>query len=161
LTYVINYLFGHTYATVGIVVPPPVGLLPTKIMFAAIYVFVVYLGRWGGFTRMLQTAGMAYLTYFVFNAGVHENHLVTILPVAAFLAVEDRKYLKEFVILNLFVNIGMLIFYGFAGQSNIKLDVPFLDLLVSVLMVLWFLVAFARFRQADTFHRLTNSAISA
>jgi hypothetical protein len=115
---------------------------------------VLYLGRWGDFSRFLKTAGLGYLSYFVLSAGVHENHLLPTIPLFALLAVEDSKFLKQAVIISLFANLNILIFYGISGQSNITTTLPFLDLFVAILLVAWYGMEVMNFRKSNSLHGL-------
>jgi hypothetical protein len=58
-----------------------------------------------------------YLTYFMLNTGVHENHLFLAVILAAVLAWRQQEHLITFAIWALVANVNQLVFYGADGSG--------------------------------------------
>ncbi|MBL7648696.1 MAG: hypothetical protein JNK74_21175 [Candidatus Hydrogenedentes bacterium] len=59
-----------------------------------------------------------YLSYFLFNKGAHENHLVPTMLVAGYLAWRERKWLSVAVAFAVLTNLNMYFFYGLDGVDR-------------------------------------------
>jgi hypothetical protein len=93
--------------------------LPEKLLFYAGYVAVFI-----GFARQMKTFGrlilysiLGYFAYFIFNTGVHENHLFLVVCLAWILAFVDSGQLTRCINLTIVANINPILFYGFFGQG--------------------------------------------
>lgn len=96
---------------------------PFKLLFAGFYGFLLY-RAWkvpaqSEFANYLRLATLGFVAYFLFNTGVHENHLFAPLLASAallYLAGESRL----FVFCALFFNLDCILFYGVTGTSLIR-----------------------------------------
>jgi hypothetical protein len=61
---------------------------------------------------------LGYLSYFLFNAGVHENHLFPIACLTWILAFIDSSQLVRAVNLSVAANINLFVFYGVFGPRS-------------------------------------------
>jgi len=94
-------------------------ILPEKILF-----YVSYIGILTAFVRNKKTFGrlvvysmLGYLAYFLFNTGVHENHLFPIACLAWILVFIDPSQLLRGINLNVAANINLFLFAGVFGQG--------------------------------------------
>ncbi len=69
------------------------------------------------FDDLLRFGLVGYLTYFMLNTGVHENHLFMAVVLAAVLAWRQREHLSTFAIWALVANINLFVFYGADGSG--------------------------------------------
>jgi len=102
-----------------IVTGDPAALLPPKLLFAAAYLAIlVATGRRArSFAGFLQYALLAYLAYFLFNAGVHENHLFIGQVLAVLLYAFDRRRIGTALYWSAASNLNLLIYYGVRGEE--------------------------------------------
>jgi len=121
--------------------------LGPKLVFAVAYLFtLVRLWRDAPtFANTLRWSLAAYLAYFAFNTGVHENHLFTAVVLAAALAAEGGGWERGvFVTVAVAANLNLVLFYGLRGEPRAPLPlVGLLDwstvlALVNVALVLAF-----------------------
>lgn len=98
--------------------PPGWAVLQAKILFVGFY-----LGTLFAFSRAAKTfesfllyTVLGYLCYFIFNTGVHENHLFVACLFAIVLASIDRVYLLFALTLCFMSALNMFVFYGFNGE---------------------------------------------
>lgn len=121
--------------------------LPRLIFFALYTVaFVALLKRNKTFENVILYSLAGFLAYFMFNTGVHENHLFLASILAIILFWIDRSYLSAFVIWSLIANINLFIFYGVDGKGislSRFLGVDF-TFLFSIIIVLLFVAFFAK-----------------
>jgi len=96
--------------------------LGPKLLFAAFYLFAL-LRLWRGtrtFVVTLRWTLAAYLAYFAFNTGVHENHLFTAVILAAALASVGGAWEHGvFISVSLIANINLVLFYGLRGAPRL------------------------------------------
>lgn len=96
--------------------------LGPKLLFAAFYLFAL-LRLWRGtrtFVVALRWTLAAYLAYFAFNTGVHENHLFTAVLLAAALASVGGAWEHGvFIAIALIANINLVLFYGLRGAPRL------------------------------------------
>lgn len=128
--------------------------LPT-VLFCALYIMVLiaFLRRNKTFRNFILYSLTAYLAYFIFNAGVHENYLFIPSIVAAVLCWMDRNHLATFAFWSVASNVNLFIFYG-GGDGNAP---PFsrvagvdIALLLSILNVLFFTISFVTVIRENT-----------
>jgi hypothetical protein len=111
-----------------------------KFLFYGFYCVALYgfLRQEKTFKNFLIYAIAGYTTYFIFNTGVHENHLVPVCILAIVLCAESINRLPAALALSLALNINMTLFYGISGQ-----DSPFTRVVggvdISLLLALVFL----------------------
>lgn len=93
--------------------------LPEKILFYVSYVavFVAFARQEKTFGRLILYSMLGYLAYFIFNTGVHENHLFLVVCLAWILVFVDSSQLMRCINLSIAANINPILFYGFFGQG--------------------------------------------
>jgi hypothetical protein len=82
-----------------------------------------------------------YLTYFMLNTGVHENHLFIPVLLAGVLAWRQREHLATFAIWALVANINLFVFYGADGSGLAFSRVVGVD--ITLLLAVVFVAMFA------------------
>jgi hypothetical protein len=99
------------------------------------------------FESLLAYTCLGFLTYIVLSSGVHENHLMLIIPLLAALASFDRRFLPDFLYWSVSGNLNMFMFYGWSGSEIAGsrpliagLDATVWLALLNGGMYLWFLV---------------------
>ena len=97
------------------------------------------------FASAIECSLVGYLSYFIFNIGVHENHLfvATILAVVAAALAWDKRW-RAVLIVGL-SNLNLIAFYGFTGSPLafspvVGVDVSIIFSAVNVLLFLFFWV---------------------
>jgi Gpi18-like mannosyltransferase len=134
--------------------------LPRLLFFLSyISVMAAFLRRDKTFEEMINFSLMGYLAYFIFNTGVHENHLflATILSVILFWVNRERLFVM--VILLLMSNVNLFVFYGVTGSglgfSRAVANKVDAALLLSIFNVCFFLVLWGM----NVFRSKTNHAV--
>ncbi len=112
--------------------------LPEKILFYASYsaVFVAFARQKKTFERLILYSVLGYMAYFVFNSGVHENHLFLVSCLAWMLVFLDPSHLLRCINLSIAANINPIFFYGFFGKG-----LPFSRVIAGIDITLLFAVA--------------------
>jgi len=124
--------------------------VPQLMLFVLYAVtFVAFLRREKTFENVILYSLIGYLAYFMFNTGVHENHLFLASILAAILLWIDRSYSLTFVIWSLIANMNLFIFYGIDGRGLpfsrvVGVDFAFLFSIVNVLVFVMFFAAAIR-----------------
>lgn len=95
-------------------------LLLVRLMFGSAFVFALW-RQWRGphtteFLLRYMLAG--YLAYFLFNRGVHENHLVPALAVAGYLAWRVPAWRPAAWIIAVAANANLVVFYSLYGVDR-------------------------------------------
>lgn len=123
-TVLLHVLEPGRFGTLGVgevlIIGAPGGfLIAPKVIFWAAYVLLLLRCARSarGFTETLSFAILGYFTYFMFNTGAHENHLITILVPLAYLAHVNRPFRPVAGAIALLANLNMVIFYGFDGTE--------------------------------------------
>jgi hypothetical protein len=94
----------------------PILVIPKFVAFAFYaFIFFRFVRLKKSFTDLLLYSLLAYLSYFTFYIGVHENHLFVACILTALLYGLDKKYFTLFLLWSLASNINMVLFYGFTG----------------------------------------------
>jgi len=130
----------------------PGWLLPARCLLLAGYAYALF-GYWRSrrdLVSCLLWASVGYLAYFVFNYGVHENHLFLVGVLGVVLATVDSKRLRWLVYWPVAACLNEILFYGFRGTGfelerrvlGLDLTVPFALLNV----VMFFVTAVAAWR---------------
>ena len=111
-------------------------ILPEKILFYLSYVaiLIAFARRQKTFQRLLVYSMLGYLSYFLFNTGVHENHLFPIACLAWMLVFIDSNQLVRAINLSVAANMNLFLFFGAFGQ-RINTVVAGIDI------TLWFALA--------------------
>jgi hypothetical protein len=93
-------------------------LLPEKILFYLSYaaILIAFMRQKKTFRQLLVYSMLGYLCYFLFNTGVHENHLFPIACLAWILVFIDSSQLVRAINLCIAANINLFVFYGVFGQ---------------------------------------------
>jgi hypothetical protein len=103
-----------------ITLPPGslVGLL-AKLLFFALYggLLLRFLVAPKTYSNLLRYALLGYLAYFLFNTGVHENHLFPAILLTALLAALSATDLPLFLTWALIANLNPFLFYGIDGRA--------------------------------------------
>jgi hypothetical protein len=91
---------------------------PEKILFCLSYavLFVSFLRQTKTFERLIVYSILGYMSYFVFNTSVHENHLFLVCCLAWILVFIDTGQLIRCINLSLAANANLFLFYGAFGQ---------------------------------------------
>jgi len=112
--------------------------LPEKILFYASYsaVLIVFARQKKTFERLIVYSVLGYMAYFVFNTGVHENHLFLASCLAWMLVFLDPSHLLRCINLSIAANINPIFFYGFFGKG-----LPFPHVIAGIDITLLFAVA--------------------
>jgi hypothetical protein len=94
-------------------------LLPERILFYASYLGILWAFMRGKktFERLLLYSMLGYFSYFLFNTGVHENHLFPIACLAWILVFIDSSQLLRAINLSIAANINLFLFAGAFGQG--------------------------------------------
>jgi len=124
-----------------------------RFLFILFYgiALVVMLRRPKSFENLLQLVIVGYFAYFMFNIGVHENHLYLSAFLAFIVCWLNPKYRYNTLILALIVNVNILLFYGFTGlvypynrQIFIDISLPLSIFNVLFFLVLWTMACFRK-----------------
>lgn len=91
---------------------------PNKLLFYASYlaILVAFARQSKTFARLVIYSMLGYLDYFVFNTGVHENHLFLICCLAWILVWLDGNELIRAINLTLAANANLFLFFGVFGE---------------------------------------------
>jgi hypothetical protein len=94
-------------------------LLPERILFYASYfgILLAFVRNTKTFERLLLYSMLGYLSYFLFNTGVHENHLFLIACLAWILVFIDSSQSLRAINLSIAANINLFLFAGAFGQG--------------------------------------------
>jgi hypothetical protein len=122
---------------------------PTWVQMVKLLFVLCYLGAFwrlikfrSSFQAAIELSLVGYLAYFIFNTGVHENHLflATILATAA-AALSPDKRLRAVLIVAI-SNLNLITFYGLTGNGLASNPVVWVDvtLLFSAVNVVLFLL---------------------
>lgn len=95
---------------------------PFKLLFAGFYGWFLLRAcaikgeQSTAFANYLRLATLGFIAYYLFNTGVHENHLFapTLAAVALFYLTKERAIL---LFCALILNLNCILFYGFGGQE--------------------------------------------
>jgi hypothetical protein len=131
----------------GVIVPidaPGSGLLLwPKLGFGLLYglAWLAFVRSPKSFDDLIRFGLAGYLTYFMLNAGVHENHLFLAVLLAAILAWRQPQYRFDFGLWALLANLNLFVFYGADGTGLGFSRVVGVDLTLPLAMV--YVVQFA------------------
>jgi len=109
-----------------------------KILFYASYgvVLTVFARQKKTFERLITYSALGYMSYFIFNTGVHENHLFLVSCLAWILVFVDSGHLVRCINLSIAANVNLILFYGLFGQP-----LPFRRVVAGVDVTVWFAFA--------------------
>ena len=93
--------------------------LPEKILFYLTYtaILIAFVLQKKTFKQLLVYSMLGYLSYFLFNTGVHENHLFPIACLVWILVFIDSSQLLRAINLSIAANINLFLFAGAIGQG--------------------------------------------
>jgi hypothetical protein len=93
-------------------------ILPEKILFYLSYaaILIAFALQKKTFKQLIVYSMLGYLSYFLFNTGVHENHLFPIACLAWILVFIDSNQLIRAINFSLAANINLFLFFGVFGQ---------------------------------------------
>jgi hypothetical protein len=111
-------------------------LLPEKVLFYLSYaaILIAFALQKKTFKQLIVYTMLGYLAYFLFNTGVHENHLFPIACLASILVFIDSGQLVRAINLSIAANINLFLFFGVFGQRINRV-------IAGVDMTLWFALA--------------------
>jgi hypothetical protein len=136
---------------------PAYTLLPKSLLAIAFdWTLIEVFRRPKTFVNLLRWSLVAYLAYFTFNTGVHENHWFLAVLLAAALAARDRVHLVTAVGVAVFSVVNLVLFYGWDGTGNrlgrLVLGVDAALPLAMLVVVLFFVLSIAVARQTRPRH---------
>ncbi len=118
-------------------------MLIPKLLFFVSYVtaFLAFFKKEKSFENLIHYSLIGFLAYFIFNTGVHENHLFISTILAVILCFLNREHLMTSVFIVIMSNLNLFIFYGIDGKGLTFSRVVGVDmtLLFSLLNVVFFL----------------------
>jgi hypothetical protein len=136
---------------------PDVITIVPRLLFYGFYgaSIVLFFRRDKTFQNLLIFATLGVLSYYIFDTGVHENHLFLVTILASLLFWLDVRFRIVSAILILISNINMFLFYGVDGTLHFPRTVGGLDMALPLAMFnvlfffyfFWFAVAQSRSRQ--------------
>jgi hypothetical protein len=93
-------------------------ILPEKALFYLSYttILIAFALREKTFKQLVVYSMLGYLSYFIFNTSVHENHLFPIACLAWILVFIDSSQLIRAINLSIAANINLFLFFGVFGQ---------------------------------------------
>lgn len=114
---------------IGIVWNAPASYLSFKYIFIVIYAvaaIVMLLHRQKDYVLLLKCSLVGYTAYYVYNCGVHENHLFVgmILMMLLYIKEPTKNNYYRMIMYNVIFNINLFVFYviGFSRVINGVLD---------------------------------------
>lgn len=117
-------------------------LLP-KLLFFISYAtaFLAFFRKEKNFENLIYYSLIGFLAYFIFNTGVHENHLFIAAILAVILFFINREYVMASAFIIIMSNVNLIIFFGTDGKGLGFSRVAGVDitLLFSLLNVVFFL----------------------
>lgn len=125
-----------------VVVPSLRYLLPIKVMFAIVFgaVIVRMIQSDKSFQNCLLFSIIGFVSYLIWNTGVHENHWFSAVVVAFMLMLHTRtrEHWAIVTILVVMANINLFVFYGITGT---ELESRVLGLDLSIVLAILYAVA--------------------
>jgi hypothetical protein len=105
-------------------------MLPEKILFYLSYaaILIAFALQKKTFKQLLVYSMLGYLSYFLFNTGVHENHLFPIACLAWILVFIDSSQLVRAITLSIAANINLFVFYGVFGPQRLPCVIAGVDI---------------------------------
>ena len=93
-------------------------MLPEKILFYLSYaaILIAFALQKKTFRRLIVYSMLGYLSYFLFNTGVHENHFFLVCCLAWILVFIDSRELIRAINFSIAANINLFVFFGIFGQ---------------------------------------------
>jgi hypothetical protein len=93
--------------------------LAPRILFVLFYAstLVAFSRREQTFENVLLFSIIGYLAYFIFNPGVHENHLFLVVPLSIVLYWASASHLRLMAFAIVMSNVNLLLFYGVDGRG--------------------------------------------
>jgi hypothetical protein len=131
-----------------IINPPSVlYLLPSKIMFGIVFGTLIVRATRSDktFQDCLLFSIIGFVSYVMWNSGVHENHWLVAVVLAFMLVLHwpIREHWEIVTIISVMANINLFVFYGVTGKTEIKSRVVGIDLSIILAMlcaVVWLLL---------------------
>jgi len=96
----------------------PIVVWPDKILFYVSYcaILFAFARQTKTFERLIVYSMLGYMAYFIFNTGVHENHLFLVCCLAWILAFVNTDHLLRAINLSIAANANLFLFYGIYGE---------------------------------------------
>ena len=115
-----------------------------KLIFFSFYTitFLSFLKQEKSFENLIYYSLIGFLSYFIFNTGVHENHLFMATILALILFFLNRDYFITSFFIIIMSNVNLLIFFGTDGRGLGFSRVVGIDITIifSILNVVFFLL---------------------
>jgi hypothetical protein len=84
-------------------------------MYISLLLAFAFTGR--NLVDLIKFATVGYFSYFIFNIGVHENHLIVAAVLAVYWIFLEPRRTLEGAILAIMANVNLLVFYGISGNQ--------------------------------------------
>jgi hypothetical protein len=124
-------LYGSPKGSLSYIYTGSVAAKISSLLFLGTYVFALhrfFIKRNKTWPDLIRYMIIGYLTYFMFNKGVHQNHLFMI-PVLIPLLYdpkaqeqERQNNVREFLFWSLLMNANLILFYGINGQRDLNIN---------------------------------------
>jgi hypothetical protein len=107
------------------IIDPESGLVTLfpKVAFLVLYAYSVYRffrNEEKTFEDLIKYMILGYLTYFMWNTGVHQNHLFIGSLLYGLLVCFHKRYLGEYLFWEIYAVVNLFLFYGLDGTSNFQ-----------------------------------------
>jgi hypothetical protein len=136
-----------------VMAPSSLYLLPIKIMLCIVFGTLVVRAIRSDktFQNCLLFSIVGFVSYVMWNAGVHENHwfVAVVLAFMLMLHSRTREHWEIVTIIAVMANINLFVFYGVTGTRELKSRVVGVDLSIILAMlyaVAWLVLAVYAFR---------------
>ncbi len=137
ITFFLHYFFPDKFGSlegtnfaIRMIMGKNILLYILQYIFIASYtiIFIKYFKqKEKSFEKFLLYTAAAYLTYYIINKGVHENHLHVAVILLLMLYAEDKNYFIDMLMWGILFNINMILFYGFDGKGYNRYDLQALQ----------------------------------
>ena len=121
---------------------PSAYLMPVRIVFWIVFstVFIYAMRSKKTLTNCLLFSILGFVTYVIWNSGVHENHLFVAVVLAFMLMLHERTHEHWAIVTTLAVmlNVNMFLFYGVDGTARLS---PVVGIDLSVILALLYAIA--------------------
>jgi len=156
----VTFIFYPSFSIQGnefptITAPSALYLLPIKIMFVIVFGSLVVraIRSDKSFRNCLLFSIVGFVTYVMWNSGVHENHWFVAVVLAYMLMLHSRTHEHWTIatIITVMANINLFVFYGVTGTTEFQSRVVGVDLSITFAMLYataWFLLAAYAWRVA-------------
>ena len=138
-------------------------VLASRLLFYSMYIslLLAFVSTDRRFVDLIKFTILGYFAYFIFNIGVHENHLIVAAVLSIFWIFLEPRRALEGAILAIMANVNLVVFYGISGQTpNFGTVVFGLDATIYLaafnvvfFFILWAPIMFELFRSLSSSRR--------